>query len=55
MLVEHYEELLDAIVYIKTLILQRKQNAEANEYQNKQVILQFIQVQTQETIENLYI
>lgn len=27
MLVEHYEELLDAIVYIKTLILQRKQNA----------------------------
>ena len=27
MLVEHYEELLDAIVYIKTLILQREQNA----------------------------
>ena len=27
MLQEHYEELLDAVVYIKTLILQRKQNA----------------------------
>lgn len=27
MLQEHYEELLDAVVYIKTYLLQRKQNA----------------------------
>jgi len=27
MIQEHYEELLDAVVYIKTYILQRKQNA----------------------------
>jgi len=27
MLQEHYEELLDAVVYIKTLLEQRKQNA----------------------------
>lgn len=26
MLQEHYEELLDAVVYIKTYLLQRKQN-----------------------------
>ncbi len=27
MLQEHYEELLDAVVYIKNYLLQRKQNA----------------------------